>query len=255
MSEADAEIKSAEAAINPLLESAKITTIDVSGKPVAATSEEVPLALKIAAFAGTVKAGAADAQVSQMAANNTILAGEATALKTRAVTAETSNATLVGENETLKARIGVLEKNVQTLTAENAQVLNLQKAANTEAGRVTELSNGLNSELSRVCLAHCVLTDLKDKDGKLLPSTATASEREAAADLIPAADKLKALAGAVSSTLSKLGVSLAAIPGAGSTVTGTTPATKDTMVARYRGLLAEGKTAEAAAFYRDNLAK
>ncbi|MFK5284267.1 hypothetical protein ACI3PL_32275, partial [Lacticaseibacillus paracasei] len=74
--------------------------------------------------------------------NNSTLAAEATALRARAVTAESSNATLVGENEAHKGRIAILEKNVQTLTAENAEVVNLRKTANAETGRVTEQLNG-----------------------------------------------------------------------------------------------------------------
>ena len=228
ISEADAAIRAADAAINPLLESAKITTIEVNGKPLAATSDDVPLAAKIAAFAATVKAGAADEQVSQLIANNSVLAGEATALRARAVSAESSNATLVSENAAHTGRIAILEKNVQTLTAENAEVVNLRKTANAETGRVTEQLNGVNSELSRVCLKHGVLTDLKGADGQLLPSTASQTDKETAANNIPAADKIKNLDGFVTSqkgqvnaTLQKLNVDINAIPQAGAKLTET----------------------------------
>ena len=77
--EADAEIKSADAAINPLLTAAKITTIEVNGKQLPATSDEVPLALKISNLAATFKEGAGDKEISEMTRNNTILADQAKA--------------------------------------------------------------------------------------------------------------------------------------------------------------------------------
>src|ERR1035437_366600 len=217
ISEADAEIKSADAAINPLLTAAKISTIEVNGKPLPATSDEIPLALKISNLAATYKEGAGDKEISEMTRNNTILADQAKAAEARAVTAETNCATVTRENVKLTDRVAVLDGSVAKLSSENAEVITLRKAANAEAGRLTSESNAVNAEISRQALSFNCLSDLKGADGKLLPSTATAAEKQAAAELIPVADKIKAIGGAVNAAVARTQVSLAALPAPGAT--------------------------------------
>lgn len=225
ISEADAEIRKADAAINPLLEAANIKTIEVNGKPVAATSDDVPLALKIAAFSGTVKAGAADEQMSQVLANNKILADQTKAAELRAATLETSNSTLLAENGALKSRVATLEGNVSTLTAEVQNITNLRDAANARGGQVTSELNALNGKLSRACLAHGAIVDLK-KDGKILPSTASATEREEAANSIPSEQKVDLLCGAVNAAVVRIGAMASQLPSTTGTQTSTAPELK-----------------------------
>jgi hypothetical protein len=212
MREADAEIKSADAAINPLLSAANITTIDVAGKKLPATSDEVPLDLKITALAATHKVSNGDEQLNQTLANNNILAVQAKDLSVQLASAETSVSVLTGEKSDLEARNKVLNDSVRTLTAENAEMKNLRATAVEEGARLTGQITGLNSEISRQALKFGCLTDLKDKEGNLLTSKATAAEREAAADLIPAKDKLMALGGAATAALQRLGVPSASTP-------------------------------------------
>ena len=232
--EADAEIKSADAAINPLLTAAKITTIEVNGKQLPATSDEVPLALKISNLAATFKEGAGDKEISEMTRNNTILADQAKAAEARAVTAETNAATVTRENVSLRAELATEKAAVARLTAENAEVITLRKAANAEAGRVTAEMNAVNAEVSRHALKFNALSDLRGADGKLLPSTATDAEKQAAAELIPVADKLKAIGGAVNAAVQRTGVSLAALPATGTTaINGAKPAEELTGRARF----------------------
>lgn len=214
-SAADAEIRAADAAINPLLTAAKISTIDVNGKPLPATDDAVPLAAKIAALAAVNKPGAGDAEMAQMLANNGLLANEATALQTRLAAADSNVSILSGENAALKQRVTVLEASVQNLTASNAELTNLRAAAVTEAGRIGGLMASVNSEISRLCLGANCLTDLRGTDGNLLASTATAAEKQTAADSIPAADKLKAYAGALNAAVARTNVSLTALPAPG----------------------------------------
>ena len=226
--EADKEIKSADAALNPLLDAAKITTISVNGKQLPATSDEVPLAAKITALAATYKEGAGDQEISEMTRNNTILAEQAKAAEARAVTAETNLATSTRETVRLNEELTTQRAAVARLTAENAEVITLRKAANTEAGRVTAEMNAVNAEVSRQALSFNCLTDLRGADGKLLPSTATEHERQTAAELIPVADKLKAIGGAVNAAVQRTGVTLAAIPGTGTTkINGAKPAEQE----------------------------
>jgi hypothetical protein len=206
ISEADAEIKSADAAINPLLTAAKITTIEVNGKPIPATSDEVPLALKISNLAATYKEGAGDKEVSELTRNNSILADQAKVLETRAVTAETNSAAVTRENVVLAEKITVLEGGVAKLTAENAELITLRAAANKEAGRVTAESNAINTEISRKALAWNAISDLRDEKGNVLSSKSTEAEKLAAADRIPVAQKLTAIGGAVTAALQRAGV-------------------------------------------------
>lgn len=213
--EANADVEATSAAINPLLDAAKITTIEVNGKPLPATSDEVPNAAKIAAYSKTVKSGVGDAQMSAMSDNNTLLATQAKTFETRAVTAETNLATVTRENVSLQTDLQTQKDAVARLTSENAEVVTLRKAANAEAGRVTSESNAVNAEISRQALSFNCLSDLKDSTGKILPSTATAEQRQAAAELIPVADKLKAIGGAVNAAVNRTQVSLSAIPAAG----------------------------------------
>ena len=227
ISEADAEIKSADAAINPLLTAAKISTIEVNGKPVAATSDEVPLALKITNLAATFKEGAGDKEISEMTRNNTILADQAKAAEARAVTAETNAATVTRENVSLKSDLQTQKDAVARLTAENAEVTTLRKAANAEAGRVTAEMNAVNAEISKQALSFNCLADLRGADGKLLPSTASADERQAAAERIPIADKIKAIGGAVNAAVARTGVSIAALPATGTTAINGQPAKEE----------------------------
>lgn len=218
MNEADAAIKAADAAIDPLLTSAKITTIEVNGKQLPATSDDVPTHLKILAFASTVKDGAGDKEVSQALANNTILADQAKSFETRAVTAETNSDTATREAVSLRAELQVQKDAVAKLTAENAEVVTLRKAANVEAGRVTEQINAVNTELSKRCLAEGCLSDLRDEKKELLPSTASPEARQAAAERIPVADKLATLCsfkdGKVNAAMSRLGLTVGQIPNA-----------------------------------------
>lgn len=240
ISEADAEIKSADAAINPLLTAANITTIPVNGKPVAATSDEVPLAAKINALAATHKAGSGDEQMNQILANNQILADQAKASETRAVTAEASVSTLTAEKVALEARVKVLEGSVSTLTASNSELTNLRAAAVAEAGRVITEANALNSEISRLCLSANCLTDLRNASNELLASTATADEKLSAADRVKPADKLKAYAGALNAAVGRTGVTLAALPAPGLTATAAAK-TEKTGRARFSAAVALNK--------------
>ncbi len=121
-------------------------------------------------------------------------------------TEQTTVSALSKEKLSLESRVTVLESTQQTLTASNAELTELRKASNSEAGRVTGQLNALNSELSRRCLAVGCLMDLRDDKGQLLVSTASAEERQAAAERIPAAEKLSALCGAVNLAIRKTGI-------------------------------------------------
>jgi hypothetical protein len=241
ISEADAEIKSADAAINPLLTSAKITTIEVNGKQVPATSDEVPLALKISNLAATFKEGAGDKEISEMTRNNTILADQAKAAEARAVTAETNAATVARENVALNEQVVTLTASVARLTAENAEVITLRKAANSEAGRVTAESLAINSEISKKALAWNAVSDLRDEKGNVLSSKATEAEKLSAAERIPIAEKLTAIGGAVTAALQRAGVRADATPA--QPTAGTTGSKAKLSHAEFHALDAKAQTA------------
>ncbi len=208
----NAELSAADEAINPLLESANISTIKLNG--VDEPAGKAPLSDRIQAYAAVVKAGVVDKDDVDLATLNTQITAQLEKSEAALAVAQSSLASITQEKSTLTTELSTAKANVSKLTAENAQLVELRSAATKQAGQAVSERNALNSEISRQALIFGCLTDLKDVDGKLLASTATAIEREAAADLIPAADKLKSISGAVNLAVSRLGVSTKEIPSA-----------------------------------------
>jgi hypothetical protein len=249
ITDANKAIESAHAAINPQLTAAKISTLEVNGKPVAATSDEVPLQVKISALAAVTKAGAADEQMSQLLASNQLLADQATQLRTENASLTTNVSTLSAEKVTLTNDLTAAKNANATLTAENTNLTQLREGAVKEGARVTGQLNALNSELSKRCLGIGCLSDLRGADNALLPSTATQAEREAAADRVSAADKIVALSGAVNSTLAKCGVDVSKLPSGGAPLLGAIP--QSGILAQYAAAKASGSV-EGVRFYREH---
>ena len=199
-----AELSASDAAIDPLLDAAGITTIKINGEDVPAS--KAPLQERINAYAAVAKAGVKDKDDVDLATLNTQITAQLEKSDAALAVAQANVASLTQEKSVLTTNLSVSQANVSRLTAENAQIADLKDNAIKLAGQMTAERNGLNSEISRQALKFNCLTDLKDKEGKLLPSTASAVEREAAADLIPAKDKLVALGAVCTNALQRLGV-------------------------------------------------
>lgn len=201
---ANAEISAADAAINPLLETAKITSIKVDGKDMAAS--DAPLADKITALAAVNKPGAGNMQLSDMVVNNDIIAKKLEETSAALAVSQTSVATLQRDNSQLSTDLATSQASVRTLTASNAELENRLKVSNGSVADLTGQLNGINTEISKLCVVGDVL-DLKLSKG------ASEAQKMDAANLVPVADKLKAYAGAVNAAIARTGASVGAIPG------------------------------------------
>ena len=200
----------ADEIINPALAKAGVLQISVDGQP--KPTEDAPLAARLTAFVGLLTAPEGKQREAELLATNAIIAGEADTAKKNLAIATATVSGLQSEKSQLAAKVTSLETAVATMTAEKATMGVQLKAAMDEFARVNGINLGLNSEISRQALKFGCLSDLKDKDGKLIASTASSAEREAAADLISAKDKLTALGGAVTAALQRAGVPAGSSP-------------------------------------------
>ena len=185
----------------------------MNGVPTAISSTDIPIEQKIAAFAATVVPGAADAETAGLIATNAQLASQNTALETRIATAEASLTASQVEVGRLQGQVAVLDKSCKELTAENASLRHRAEVSQTETGRVNAEKNRINNRISKSCIKLGCITDFRDKDGNVLPSTAAAVEREAAADLIKPEDKLNLMEGAINIAMNKLSLPAGDLPG------------------------------------------
>ena len=224
-----AELSAADEAINPLLTAANITSIKIDGadKP----ASDVPLDARINAYASVMKAGAKSNDDVELATLNGQITAQLEKSESALAVAKASLGTITQEKSTLETNLSVAQANVTRLTAENAQLTELRNSAAAEAGRVAGQLNAVNAEVSRQALTFNCLSDLRDEKGGLLPSTATAAEKQAAAERIPVADKFKAIGGAVNAAVQRTQVSLADLPSAGA---GTATAAKTEKTGRAR---------------------
>ena len=89
-------------------------------------------------------------------------------------------------------------------------------AAVAQFGRNAETIKAQNDELSRFCLNFDCLT-LTTEDGRPLAKDANASDRLAAANRVPFANRLSSAGGAVTAALNRAGISQSALPNAPAT--------------------------------------
>lgn len=209
VSKLEAEITSAEQALQPDLESASIKTAMRDGKviPIAdATVSEKYIALRSAHPPGT------DLQErSNLLSSNDAISKALEKSATDLAVAQTSVATLTREKADLETRFAVSQASVQSLTGEKADLTNrLQAAVNQFSANDRELK-ARDLELSKLCLAAGCL-DLKAENGDALAADATEADKLEAATRIPNGDKLKAYRGAVNAAIAKTGALPLEIP-------------------------------------------
>jgi hypothetical protein len=152
--------------------------------------------------------------VSELIASNGQIAAQVETLSAENATLKATVLANTQEISKIKSENSTLQGSVSTLTAEKAQLTTNLTASNAEASRLTGVLNATNSSISKQALKYGCLS-LTDAEGKPLAANASEAEKLAAADRIPVADKLTAIAGAVNNTLTKLGVNTATIPATG----------------------------------------
>lgn len=224
-----AELCAADIAITALLAAAEITSIKMNGKDVPAS--EAPLEDRIKAYGAISKPGAVTADMSELVTTNDNLSAENTRLEAENTR---TKAALDGATQKLaqaQTDLQTTKNSLDTQTAQYSELAVRHEAAIRQVGEWTGKYNGLKSEISRRCLAEGCLTDLRNAKGELLPSTASAEEKQAAADLNKPEDNLKSLCdfnkGQVNQAMAKLGVDVSQIPAGGPTQTATAPTKQD----------------------------
>lgn len=206
----NAELHASDASVDPLLVSAKITTIKVDGKDVPA--HEAPLPNKIAALGALLATGDKTVDDANLIAANGQLAGQVEKLTNDLTSVQ---ATLAATNQkltTAEGALAVAQASVTALTAEKANLTNLLEAGNKENARLTGELAETKTALARECLAVGCLS-LAGADNKPLAADAPEAEKLSAAVKLPFTGLLTSFKGAVNAALAKTGVAFGTLPG------------------------------------------
>ena len=194
----------------PHLDKAKVLTASVGGKPVP-ISDASPLdrfnALMAVNPVAENKQGDADLIVTN--------ADLAARLEKAESDLSVANGTIGGlqvKVRDIETRATTAENTVNTMTAERTQKDLEANSLRTENARITREQVAANAALSVKALSFGALLDLKDTAGNILPSTASAIDRQAAAERVPFTAKLDALGGVCSNALQRLGAPAGTAP-------------------------------------------
>lgn len=206
----NAELTASDAAINPLLESAKITSIKVDGKEVPAS--EAPLPDRIKAYSDVAKSGATSADAVELAELNGQVTAQLEKASGELALAQASVSTLTQEKSRLTSDLATAQASVTKLTADNAELgsrnTTLAKELESSAGRL----NTQKLALARKCVA-CNAVEFKGADGKALTAEASDADLLAASKELTFDSLMASFSGAVNLAMNKTGVSLFAVPG------------------------------------------
>lgn len=247
-----AQLDAIEAALMPAVNKANLKTVIVDGKAMAVA--DAPLDSLVLAILAVNPVEESRTQSAELVQANADIARR---LEKAEGDLAVANATLGGVRTELAGMTNRAETAEATVTrmTSDAQSIDLEmRSLRSENTRITSECNQERTALSELCLEVSCLTDLKDSKGAILPSTATASDKLIAANLIKPQERKAFAKGAINLAASRIGVNVTALP---STTGAQTQAanSRENMVTQYKNLLAEGKSAEAAAFYQANLAK
>lgn len=206
----EAAITAMEAAIQPDLEKAGITTALRDGKviPIAEASiTEKYVALRAAQPAGADLEGRA-----QLLASNKVVSDRCEKAESDLAIANTNVGVLTRENAQLKSELETERASVKTLTAEKSNEINLRDSAVKENARLSKELQGQKMALAKDCLVWgCV--DFKGADGKALAKDASDADLAKAAEGMTFAELHTAHKGAVTSAAAKIGINITAVPG------------------------------------------
>ncbi len=200
-----AELCAADTAIAPLLVAAKITTISVDGKDVAAS--DAPLSAQIAALGRVMATGDKTEDSAALISANGELAAQVEAADGKRIAAEATVASHAQKIIELSGQLTVANDSITTLTAKNLETSNLLASTTAAGERLTKQLAEQKTELAKDCLAVGCLV-LTGADGKPLAVDASEETRLTAALALPHADLSKSYKGALHAAASKVGVDL-----------------------------------------------
>lgn len=229
-----ADVVAAEAAIAPLLVSAKISTIRVGDKDVSAA--DAPLASKIEALGKLIATGDKTEDNAEAISANGILAGQNEKLSSELVA---ERATVAAQSQKIIELTGKLTVANDSLTRETADHLatkNLLKTTTDAGVRLTSEVAAQKLTVARACIK-CAAVEFKGADGKALAADCSDSDLATASKDMTFNSMTDAYSGALHAAAGKLGITLATVPTGG---TQTTAAKKLTATEEIRqAVLAE----------------
>ena len=202
----NAELAGSDAAVDPLLVSAKITVLKVDGRDVPAA--DAPLPIKIAAIGALIATGDRTQDSAELIAANGQMATQVETLQAQLATAQATTGAQVQKITALEGQLATAQAAVQQQTAQAGTNTNLLDASNREVARLTKELNAMKSTLAQRCIAANCL------DFASLGANATAEQKMGHAMTLPHEDLFKAYSGAVNAALARTGVSLEVIPAA-----------------------------------------
>lgn len=208
VTKANAELTSAAAALQPVLEKAGIKSASREGKVI--PIEDATIAEKFNALQSAQPSGSDLQQRSELLESNEIISKRCEKAESDLAIAQTSVGTLTREKVALETDLTAARASITTLTANQADLTNRLDAAvnqySAEFGKV----KAFNTAISKLCLeAGCL--DLKALN---LKADATDAEKLAAVETLPVDEKLNAYKGAVNAAVGRLGISANSLPGA-----------------------------------------
>lgn len=214
LSDNQAEIDAAQAALDPMLAKAGIKEINIGGKVFhfdnAEEKGKIALAEQIKALAALSPATSTQ-DISLIIQDSENTAKLATEAQEKLETANTNVATLTREKLAAEEKLKTAENTIASMTRDNANLTNQLDAAIKQHGKALSEQNASKTALAAKCLAANCL-DLNGDDGKPLPNDATQESKMAAAMKLSYGDLFKAFNGAVNAAVAKVGVTFADIP-------------------------------------------
>lgn len=203
------ELEASDTAIDALLVSAKVTTINVDGKDVPAA--DAPLPAKISAIGKLISSGNPTEDTAELIRANGEQAALVTELEGKLTVAQSTISAQTQKIAELEGKYNTAQASVTKLTAEAGTSANLLKAATDEVTRTTGMLNAQKTALANRCIAASCLS-LTGEDGKPLAESATADEKLSAALKLSHDDLWKSYSGAVNAAVAKTGVTFSDIP-------------------------------------------
>lgn len=194
----------------PLMAKAGLKTIVMDGKTVSVA--DAPLDALILALAAVNPIDEAQQKASEMVQANADIAARLEKAESDLTVANATAGGLRNQVGALTERANTAEGTVSRLTAERQSMDLEMRSLKSENTRITSEFLEINNGLSNFCMDVQCLTDLRDKDGKIIPTTSSATEKLAAANLIKPPERFAAARGALNLAASRIGVVISQLP-------------------------------------------
>ena len=208
----NAELVSADAAIAPILVSAKILTIPVEGKDVPAS--DAPLDARITAIGKLISTGDKTEDSAALISANGQLASQAEAAEAKLVAEKASVAAQASRIIELSGQLNIANDSVTTLTAKNLETSNLLRTTTDAGTRLTSEVASQKLAIARACLK-CAAVVFNGTDGKALAADCSDADLAVSSKDMTFDSMVASYSGALHAAAGKLGITLASVPSTG----------------------------------------